>query len=184
MYELSLVFHFCCVSQLLDFEARSGEQVPLLLKMKRSQLALSKAVESGDTDLGECVSPAHLTYQADDITLKLSCASSLHSGDIPQERNEPRRFLYDTEEPTGCSQPLQTGTLHHHIDHYAPPPPSLWIDEVVTATSACMSVLSFSFQTSSSSTIDKCSLSFELIDWLMDSFIWSLKQLVWKMFFY
>uniref|UniRef100_A0A3Q0T1W0 Vacuolar protein sorting-associated protein 16 homolog n=1 Tax=Amphilophus citrinellus TaxID=61819 RepID=A0A3Q0T1W0_AMPCI len=37
--------------QLLDFEARSGEQVPLLLKMKRSQLALSKAVESGDTDL-------------------------------------------------------------------------------------------------------------------------------------
>ncbi|KAG7231904.1 hypothetical protein INR49_010109 [Caranx melampygus] len=39
--------------KLLDFEARSGEQVPLLLKMKRSQLALSKAVESGDTDLGD-----------------------------------------------------------------------------------------------------------------------------------
>uniref|UniRef100_A0A8C6SSQ0 Vacuolar protein sorting-associated protein 16 homolog n=1 Tax=Neogobius melanostomus TaxID=47308 RepID=A0A8C6SSQ0_9GOBI len=38
--------------KLLKFEApRSGEQVPLLLKMKRSQLALSKAVESGDTDL-------------------------------------------------------------------------------------------------------------------------------------
>uniref|UniRef100_A0A3P8SG96 Vacuolar protein sorting-associated protein 16 homolog n=1 Tax=Amphiprion percula TaxID=161767 RepID=A0A3P8SG96_AMPPE len=37
--------------KLLDFEARSGEQVPLLLKMKRSQLALCKAVESGDTDL-------------------------------------------------------------------------------------------------------------------------------------
>uniref|UniRef100_A0A674PM93 Vacuolar protein sorting-associated protein 16 homolog n=1 Tax=Takifugu rubripes TaxID=31033 RepID=A0A674PM93_TAKRU len=37
--------------KLLDFEARSGEQVPLLLKMKRSHLALSKAVESGDTDL-------------------------------------------------------------------------------------------------------------------------------------
>uniref|UniRef100_A0A7N8WQ14 Vacuolar protein sorting-associated protein 16 homolog n=1 Tax=Mastacembelus armatus TaxID=205130 RepID=A0A7N8WQ14_9TELE len=37
--------------KLLDFEPRSGEQVPLLLKMKRSQLALSKAVESGDTDL-------------------------------------------------------------------------------------------------------------------------------------
>lgn len=43
--------------QLLDFEARSGEQVPLLLKMKRSQLALSKAVESGDTDLGEWSGP-------------------------------------------------------------------------------------------------------------------------------
>lgn len=37
--------------KLLESEARSGEQVPLLLKMKRSQLALSKAVESGDTDL-------------------------------------------------------------------------------------------------------------------------------------
>ncbi|XP_024121224.1 vacuolar protein sorting-associated protein 16 homolog isoform X1 [Oryzias melastigma] len=37
--------------KLLDFEPRSGEQVPLLLKMKRSHLALNKAVESGDTDL-------------------------------------------------------------------------------------------------------------------------------------
>ncbi|NWW86486.1 VPS16 protein, partial [Rhynochetos jubatus] len=37
--------------QLLEYEPRSGEQVPLLLKMKRSKLALSKAIESGDTDL-------------------------------------------------------------------------------------------------------------------------------------
>ncbi|XP_066543432.1 vacuolar protein sorting-associated protein 16 homolog [Amia ocellicauda] len=37
--------------KLLEFEPRSGEQVPLLLKMKRSHLALSKAIESGDTDL-------------------------------------------------------------------------------------------------------------------------------------
>ncbi|KAK1798861.1 hypothetical protein P4O66_007145 [Electrophorus voltai] len=37
--------------KLLEFEPRSGEQVPLLLKIKRSQLALSKAIESGDTDL-------------------------------------------------------------------------------------------------------------------------------------
>uniref|UniRef100_A0A4W5LMI8 Vps16 C-terminal domain-containing protein n=1 Tax=Hucho hucho TaxID=62062 RepID=A0A4W5LMI8_9TELE len=37
--------------KLLEFEPRSGEQVPLLLKMKRSQLALSKSIESGDTDL-------------------------------------------------------------------------------------------------------------------------------------
>ncbi|XP_051787017.1 vacuolar protein sorting-associated protein 16 homolog [Erpetoichthys calabaricus] len=36
---------------LLDFEPQSGEQVPLLLKMKRGQLALNKAIESGDTDL-------------------------------------------------------------------------------------------------------------------------------------
>ncbi|MEJ1278760.1 VSP16 CORVET/HOPS core subunit [Cricetulus griseus] len=39
--------------KLLEYEPRSGEQVPLLLKMKRSKLALSKAIESGDTDLGE-----------------------------------------------------------------------------------------------------------------------------------
>uniref|UniRef100_A0A671K5J1 Vacuolar protein sorting-associated protein 16 homolog n=1 Tax=Sinocyclocheilus anshuiensis TaxID=1608454 RepID=A0A671K5J1_9TELE len=38
--------------KLLEFEPRSGEQVPLLLKMKKSPLALSKAIESGDTDLG------------------------------------------------------------------------------------------------------------------------------------
>ncbi|XP_062907960.1 vacuolar protein sorting-associated protein 16 homolog isoform X1 [Mobula hypostoma] len=37
--------------KLLEYEPRSGEQVPLLLKMKRSQLALLKAIESGDTDL-------------------------------------------------------------------------------------------------------------------------------------
>ncbi|MGH0134554.1 UNVERIFIED_CONTAM: hypothetical protein FKN15_023298 [Acipenser sinensis] len=42
--------HWACF-KLLEFEPRSGEQVPLLLKMKRSQLALSKAIESGDTDL-------------------------------------------------------------------------------------------------------------------------------------
>lgn len=44
---------FLLVPQLLEYEPRSGEQVPLLLKMKRSKLALSKAIESGDTDLGE-----------------------------------------------------------------------------------------------------------------------------------
>ncbi|NXA12236.1 VPS16 protein, partial [Sapayoa aenigma] len=37
--------------KLLEYEPRSGEQVPLLLKMKRSKLALGKAIESGDTDL-------------------------------------------------------------------------------------------------------------------------------------
>lgn len=44
---------FLSAPQLLEYEPRSGEQVPLLLKMKRSKLALSKAIESGDTDLGE-----------------------------------------------------------------------------------------------------------------------------------
>lgn len=38
--------------QLLDFEPRAGQQVPLLMKMHKDNIALSKAIESGDTDLG------------------------------------------------------------------------------------------------------------------------------------
>jgi len=37
--------------RLLNFEPRAAEQVPLLMKMKKFHLALTKAVESGDTDL-------------------------------------------------------------------------------------------------------------------------------------
>uniref|UniRef100_A0A8C5RV97 Vacuolar protein sorting-associated protein 16 homolog n=1 Tax=Laticauda laticaudata TaxID=8630 RepID=A0A8C5RV97_LATLA len=37
--------------KLLEYEPRPGKQVPLLLTMKRSQLALSRAIESGDSDL-------------------------------------------------------------------------------------------------------------------------------------
>ena len=40
--------------QLLDYEPRASDQVPLLLSMKEDRLALTKAVESGDTDLGTC----------------------------------------------------------------------------------------------------------------------------------
>lgn len=39
--------------QLLDHETRASDQVPLLLTMKEDKLALVKAVDSGDTDLGE-----------------------------------------------------------------------------------------------------------------------------------
>jgi len=38
--------------QLLNFEPKASEQVPLLLKMNRDSIALTKAIESGDTDLG------------------------------------------------------------------------------------------------------------------------------------
>ncbi|XP_062617543.1 vacuolar protein sorting-associated protein 16 homolog, partial [Saccostrea cucullata] len=37
--------------RLLDFEPRAAQQVPLLMKMQRDSIALSKAIESGDTDL-------------------------------------------------------------------------------------------------------------------------------------
>jgi hypothetical protein len=38
--------------KLLDHETRASDQVPLLLTMKEDKLALSKAVDSGDTELG------------------------------------------------------------------------------------------------------------------------------------
>ncbi|KAH3767787.1 vacuolar protein sorting-associated protein 16 [Pelomyxa schiedti] len=38
-------------TKLLDYEPRAAEQVPLLLRMGQEEVALSKAVESGDTDL-------------------------------------------------------------------------------------------------------------------------------------
>lgn len=38
-------------TKLLDFESQAADQVPLLLEMKEDRLALTKAVNSGDTDL-------------------------------------------------------------------------------------------------------------------------------------
>eukprot|EP01113_Clastostelium_recurvatum_P007331 TRINITY_DN1340_c0_g1_i1.p1 TRINITY_DN1340_c0_g1~~TRINITY_DN1340_c0_g1_i1.p1 ORF type:complete len:828 (-),score=182.11 TRINITY_DN1340_c0_g1_i1:129-2612(-) len=38
-------------TMLLDYEPRAGDQVPLLISMNEDELALSKAIESGDTDL-------------------------------------------------------------------------------------------------------------------------------------
>lgn len=43
------------ILQLLDYEPRASDQVPLLLSMKEDRLALQKAVDSGDTDLGKCI---------------------------------------------------------------------------------------------------------------------------------
>lgn len=39
--------------QLLNYESKAEDQVPLLIEMKKNQLALEKAIESGDTDLGK-----------------------------------------------------------------------------------------------------------------------------------
>ncbi|KAF2681402.1 vacuolar protein sorting-associated protein 16 [Lentithecium fluviatile CBS 122367] len=38
-------------TELLNYEPRAGKQVPLLLNMKEENIALDKAIESGDTDL-------------------------------------------------------------------------------------------------------------------------------------
>lgn len=49
---LSVVTFLTLTEQLLDHETRASDQVPLLLKMKEDRLALNKAVNSGDTDMG------------------------------------------------------------------------------------------------------------------------------------
>lgn len=83
--------------------------------MKRSQLALSKAVESGDTDLGESAGSAPSRPPGEHADLCVCvCVPSLHGGDVPEERDEQRRFLHDPEEPAGGTQPLQTGEVKGH----------------------------------------------------------------------
>ena len=47
---------------MLDYEPRASDQVPLLLSMKEDKLALTKAVESGDTDLGVYLSALHAPH--------------------------------------------------------------------------------------------------------------------------
>ena len=49
MFKTSLFF----LRQLLDYEAKAADQVPLLMRMKKDDLALEKAIMSGDTDLGK-----------------------------------------------------------------------------------------------------------------------------------
>lgn len=39
-------------TQLLNYEPRAGKQVPLLLSMEEDEIALDKALESGDTEIG------------------------------------------------------------------------------------------------------------------------------------
>lgn len=43
--------HVVVSQQLLNYEPRAEEQVPLLITLHEDELALVKAVESGDTDL-------------------------------------------------------------------------------------------------------------------------------------
>jgi vacuolar protein sorting-associated protein 16 len=43
--------------QLLDYEPRAADQVPLLMSMQEHEIALVKAIESGDSDLGACRRP-------------------------------------------------------------------------------------------------------------------------------
>lgn len=53
--------------QLLDYEPRAADQVPLLISMEQDELALIKAIESGDTDLGKAT-PMNLCVYCHDST--------------------------------------------------------------------------------------------------------------------
>ena len=44
--------HHLCFFQLLDHEVHAKDQVPLLMEMKKADVALDKAIESGDPQLG------------------------------------------------------------------------------------------------------------------------------------
>lgn len=83
--------------------------------MKRSKLALSKAIESGDTDLGE-QSLDEAKVRAPRLNkglgwsphpTLLSC--SVHGIAAPEERAEPRRFFHDPSKPAHGLELVPTG---------------------------------------------------------------------------
>lgn len=41
--------------QLLDYEVKASEQVPLYIEIDMHELAIKKAMESGDTDLSKII---------------------------------------------------------------------------------------------------------------------------------
>jgi hypothetical protein len=46
----------------LDYEPRAADQVPLLISMQQDEMALNKAIESGDTDLSELKELSYYNY--------------------------------------------------------------------------------------------------------------------------
>lgn len=61
--------------QLLEYEPRAEEQVPLLITLQEDEMALDKSIASGDTDLGMCACrrPAFVKLQPPGFYVHLSC---------------------------------------------------------------------------------------------------------------
>lgn len=83
--------------------------------MKRSKLALSKAIESGDTDLGE-QGLGEAKARAPGLSKGLGwsphptlLSHSVHGVAAPEERAEPRRFFHDPSEPAHGPELVPTG---------------------------------------------------------------------------
>lgn len=80
--ERILRFHFeplSCFAQLLDYESRASEQVPLLMKLKQDGPAMTKAINSGDTDLSMRSLVCILNRLAQRIVFKLPFSQFLWS---------------------------------------------------------------------------------------------------------
>lgn len=60
-------------NQLLDHESKGSDQVPLLLEMKEDKLALVKAVDSGDSDLGLSFYSSNINRTCSDHGTSISC---------------------------------------------------------------------------------------------------------------
>ncbi|KAM6346728.1 vacuolar protein sorting-associated protein 16 homolog isoform 3-T3 [Podargus strigoides] len=102
--------------QLLEYEPRSGEQVPLLLKMKRSKLALSKAIESGDTDLVYTV-VLHLKNELNRGTFFMTLqnqpvALSLYRQFCKHQERETLKDLYNQDD-----NHQELGNFHVHSSY-------------------------------------------------------------------
>ncbi|XP_074848263.1 vacuolar protein sorting-associated protein 16 homolog [Carettochelys insculpta] len=102
--------------KLLEYEPRSGEQVPLLLKMKKSQLALNKAIESGDTDLAYTV-VLHLKNELNRGTFfmtlqKQPVALSLYRQFCKHQELETLKDLYNQDDDH-----QELGNFHVHSSY-------------------------------------------------------------------
>ncbi|XP_054028421.1 vacuolar protein sorting-associated protein 16 homolog [Dryobates pubescens] len=102
--------------KLLEYEPRSGEQVPLLLKMKRSKLALSKAIESGDTDLVYTV-VLHLKYELNRGSFFMTLqnqpvALSLYRQFCKHQERETLKDLYNQDD-----NHQELGNFHVHCSY-------------------------------------------------------------------
>ncbi|XP_074759768.1 vacuolar protein sorting-associated protein 16 homolog isoform X2 [Athene noctua] len=102
--------------KLLEYEPRSGEQVPLLLKMKRSKLALGKAIESGDTDLVYTV-VLHLKNELNRGTFFMTLqnqpvALSLYRQFCKHQERETLKDLYNQDD-----NHQELGNFHVHSSY-------------------------------------------------------------------
>ncbi|KAG9466791.1 hypothetical protein GDO78_016105 [Eleutherodactylus coqui] len=103
--------------KLLEYEPKSEDQVPLLLKMKRSNLALGKAIESGDTDLVyTVVSYMKHEFNRGDFFMTLQnhpVALSLYRQFCKHQEPETLKDLYNQDD-----NHQELGNFHVRLSYY------------------------------------------------------------------